>query len=149
MPQCRKPYDPVTRFWSKVEDKGFCWEWTKSLDSNGYGRTDSPRLRQQLRVGYSAHRIAYSLIIGPIPSGMTLDHLCRNIICVNPMHLEPVSNSVNVLRGNGWGAVNKRKTHCKRKHELTPENVYQYTQEKDGYTRRCCKLCIKARQQKP
>lgn len=99
------------RFWLNVapgraDDE--CWLWEGVLDKDGYG------LLRNLR----AHRVAYELERGPIPPGLDLDHLCRSRACVNPAHLEPVTNRVNSLRGAGATAVNVRKTHCVRGHEL-------------------------------
>jgi hypothetical protein len=65
---------------------------------------------------------------------LTLDHLCRNKACVNPAHLEPVTNRENVLRGVGLSAENARKTHCKRGHPLSGDNVVV---SKGGRKRRC------------
>lgn len=81
------------RFWAKVQPTGFCWEWIASLKPNGYGQF-SPRPG---RVAY-AHRYAYELLVGPIPTGADLDHLCRNRRCVNPDHLDPVDRRTNLLR---------------------------------------------------
>ena len=72
-----------------------------------------------------AHRIAYMHFVGPIPDGLTIDHLCRNTACVNPSHLEAVTDRVNVLRGSSPPALNSRKTHCKYGHEFTAENIYR------------------------
>lgn len=83
-----------------------------------------------------AHRDAYEKAHGEIPEGLVIDHLCRNGLCVNVKHLEAVTNVENVMRGNGAPAMNARKTHCKRNHELTSQNVYN---RKNG--RRDCKLC--------
>ncbi|MDP9224875.1 MAG: HNH endonuclease [Actinomycetota bacterium] len=80
-----------------------------------------------------AHRVAYELLVGPIPEGLTLDHLCRNTSCVNPQHLEPVTVRENVLRGMGWGAKNKRKTHCHRGHPFDAKNTLRIP----GGTRKC------------
>lgn len=84
-----------------------------------------------------AHRYVYEQVFGPIPNGLVIDHLCRNGLCVNPEHLEAVTNEVNILRGMGTPAVNSRKTHCKNGHELLPENCWN----RKG--RRACKICDK------
>lgn len=84
-----------------------------------------------------AHRHAYEQVFGPIPNGLVIDHLCRNGLCVNPEHLEAVTDKVNILRGMGIPAVNSRKTHCKNGHELIPENCWN----RKG--RRACKICDK------
>jgi len=116
------------RFWAKVDkngpvpeclpDLGPCWVWT-AFQQRGYGRF---RIKEE---GISlAHRAAYFLSVGPIPDGMTLDHLCRNTLCVRPDHLEPVTSRENTLRSDGLPATNARKTHCKNGHEFTPENTW-------------------------
>jgi len=69
------------------------------------------------RNGY-AHRFAYELVHGPIPTGLTIDHLCRNTLCVNHQHLEAVTIGENVRRG-----IHNRKTHCLRGHSFTAENT--------------------------
>jgi hypothetical protein len=86
--------------------------------------------------------VAYELAIGPIPEGLTIDHLCRNRGCVNPAHLEAVTNRTNLLRGDGIAALNARKTHCKRGHEFTPENTYVW---REGT--RACRACHTAQEQ--
>lgn len=106
------------RFWSKVEKSAGCWRWLASVDSKGYGQfmlNGSPK---------RAHRVSYELVHGAIPLGLQLDHLCRNIECVNPTHLEPVTHRINQLRGIGPVAINAAKTHCVRGHELTGDNLY-------------------------
>lgn len=82
----------IERFWSRVVQTAGCWEWS-GAHSGGYGTTQRNQRTER------AHRVAYELVVGPIPSGMELDHLCRNRGCVNPAHLEPVSHRENVLRG--------------------------------------------------
>jgi HNH endonuclease len=78
------------RFWEKVEQGEGCWLWTGAID-RGYGQfVWNGRKR--------AHRVAYELIIGPIPEGLELDHLCRNKSCVRPEHLEPVTKAENIRR---------------------------------------------------
>ena len=91
--------DPYRKLMSKVQlDTGTgCWLWTGAV--NPYGRVSwgSPR-----RTEY-AHRASYELFIGPIPAEMVLDHLCCNRICINPCHLEPVTNYTNLRRGGKSG----------------------------------------------
>ena len=108
-----------------------CWIWMGCQRGKGYGclRVNGRMMR--------AHRYSYELHVGPIPAGLQIDHLCRNRLCVNPAHLEPVVNRVNVLRGVGVTAQNAKKTHCRQGHEFTPEN----TRITDGA--RVCRACNK------
>lgn len=108
-----------------------CWEWKRSL-STGYGQIHV--VGQGKRV--YAHRVVWEMLNGPVPEGKELDHLCRNRCCINPAHLEPVTHSLNVRRSFTPPAVNAKKTHCKRGHEFTPENVYS---KPDGG--RVCRRC--------
>jgi hypothetical protein len=107
------------RFWAKVDRRSpaECWQWQANASPNGYGRFYRDG-RQ-----HGAHRVAYELNVGPIPEGLTIDHLCKNTRCVNPNHLEAVPAAVNMLRGDSPCARNARKTHCKHGHEFTPENT--------------------------
>lgn len=73
-----------------------------------------------------AHRYSYTLLVGPIPYGLGIDHLCRVHLCVRPDHLEPVTTRVNTLRGLSPSAGNAIKTHCSRGHELTGPNLYRW-----------------------
>lgn len=113
--------DDERRFWSKVDRHvpNGCWPWTDTPDEDGYG---------YFRVGRKSYRAArYSWILanGQISDGLVIDHLCRNRICVNPKHLDPVTNRVNVvIRGLTPTALNLRKTHCINGHEFTPANTY-------------------------
>ena len=101
-----------------------CWNWTKYLTPDGYGKANAGGGRH----GVLAHRWAYETFVGPIPDGLTLDHLCRNRACCNPEHLDPVTMTVNIKRGS-----RATKTHCKHGHEFTPEN----TLRKPNGTRKC------------
>ncbi len=83
-----------------------------------------------------AHRWIYQYMVGEIPEGWTIDHLCRNTSCVNPDHLEAVTHKENVLRGFGPTALNARKTHCKNGHLLDGDNL-----KVEDYGSRRCKLC--------
>jgi len=107
-----------------------CWEWTSWRIKNGYGRIqlkDGPKL---------AHRVVYELLVGRVPPGLTLDHLCRNRLCVNPEHLQPVTMRENVLRGVGPTAINARKVNCIHGHKITGMT-------KRGH--RYCVTCVRAR----
>ncbi len=109
------------RFWQYVTPlSNGCWQWSterlRKKDGYGYFVTYGKHL--------VAHRWAYEYLIGPIPPGLTFDHLCRNRACVNPTHGELVTKAVNTMRGMGCYAINKRKTHCIHGHPFTPENTY-------------------------
>lgn len=94
-----------------------CWKWNLSLDRDGYGITTIKRVAKR------AHKVAYEVFIGPVPEGLVLDHKCRVRHCVNPWHLEPVTNKENVMRGKGACALNARRTHCINGHEYSAENT--------------------------
>jgi len=107
----------VVRFWSKVNRKPTgCWEWTGSRDSIGYGHVS---IAKKMR---KAHRVSYFLAHGDLPAGLTVDHLCRNLICVNPDHLEMVTHAENMRRGISFSAKNHKKTHCPRGHAYDGKN---------------------------
>lgn len=95
-----------------------CWLWIGRVDNDGYGIF---RLGGKSR---KAHRVAYETYKETIPSGLTLDHLCRVRNCVNPDHLEPVTNRENFLRGDNLMARFALATHCKNGHEFTQDNIY-------------------------
>lgn len=104
-----------------------CHVWTGHRSNRGYGKTSI------MSKSMLAHRLAYLLANGSIPSGLDLDHLCRNPACINPSHLEPVTNEENIRR-----AVVSRKK-CKRGHPLTDAYVRPY---KDGF-HRACRQCVR------
>lgn len=104
----------------RVDENG-CWVWSGARDRHGYGK-----------FGHNsalAHRWSYENFVGPIPAGLHLDHLCRVRACVNPAHLEPVTNAENVRRRN------EQRTHCIRGHAFDDENTYR------SKGRRACRAC--------
>jgi hypothetical protein len=115
--------DPKVRFWAKVDKTDGCWEWTGPKFTEGYG---------SFWVDYkviSAHRQSYLWEIGSIPEGYDIDHLCRNIACVRPSHLEAVTHAENVRRGMAVADRSKWKpkakaTECPRGHQYTAANTY-------------------------
>ena len=142
---------PLTeRFWVKV-DKGDgtgCWLWTAATNSAGYGVVKAAE-----RLAY-AHRVAYELLVGPIPEGLELDHVkergCTSTLCVKaiadehgPAHLEPVTHRENGLRSSSPMAQQARQDQCKRGHELTGTNVYRRP-SRPG--KRECRRCAQERE---
>lgn len=128
----------VERFWSKVDKTETCWLWRGALTGQGYG---------QFHVGpgkrtCGAHQMAYMLATGSEPTlGMQLDHLCRNRCCVNPAHLELVTQRINLLGGIGPSALNARATHCRHGHVFSSENTYVRVNPKTGRSHRSCRTC--------
>lgn len=113
-----------------VIDPGGCWVFTGAIANNGYGRIGiGPTVKQ-------AHRVAYELLVGPVPEGLDLDHLCRVRACINPTHLEPVTRLENVRRGTRWTVLPQA---CKRGHPFTADNVM------NNHGNRQCKTCHNAR----
>lgn len=98
-----------------------CWGWWPDGDSehNGYAVFTMRNPKRVVR----AHRAAYELLVGPIPDGLELDHLCRNKTCVNPDHLEPVTHKENVQRDYRSRGVGRAETHCVNGHEWNEENT--------------------------
>lgn len=95
---------------SRVDRSGECWLWTGAKTTRGYGNVGWHR--RVCRV----HRLVYEYMIGPIPEGYELDHLCRVHACCNPEHLEAVTHRENVMRGEGIAVAHAKKTACPRGH---------------------------------
>jgi len=114
-----------------------CWQWNAAKIGRGYG------VMQAGPGSRLAHRLSYEHFIAPIPEGLTIDHLCQNKACVNPEHLEPVTNVVNNLRGSSAAAKNARKTHCPSGHEYTVGNTY--IRGGMRHCRTCHRICERKR----
>lgn len=133
------------RLWEKVDkngplpglrpELGPCWVWTAST-KNGYGQIGSGGHRGPPVL---AHRVSYELLVGPVPDGLELDHLCRNRRCVNPAHLEPVTHRENALRGEAPSVRILRSGQCKNGHPHTEENAYWWK------GKRYCAVCMEVR----
>lgn len=123
-----------------------CWIWVggdvdKRPGKGGYARYK--RLGKRRVV----HRLMYELLVGEIPEGMCLDHLCRNRSCCNPSHLEAVTAKENIKRGDTGKELARKqraKTHCPHGHEYTPDNTY-YVMPHKG---RACITCRQLRRAK-
>jgi hypothetical protein len=129
------PLDEMLRRRTVIDQKTGCWNWTGAKMKGGYGAvTFSRNGEKQTKL---VHRVAYEMRRGPIPDGMTIDHLCRNPGCLNPDHLEAVTMAENIRRGT-QGQYQRAKTHCRRGHAYTPENTLIV---RGG---RNCKTCARA-----
>lgn len=133
-----KTTPPIVRFERKfiVAPSGH-WIWTASTLPSGYGQMDKKY----------AHRLSYEFYVGPIPEGLVIDHLCRVRNCVNPAHLQPVTQQINMERGRAVQAVKRsnarrgaERTHCPQNHEYTEENT-RYETKGNGNVIRRCKTC--------
>jgi hypothetical protein len=136
----REPTLEAERFWRYVVKTDTCWLWTGSADRHGYGRftlNNHRNIKQRTKL---AHRYAYEALIGPIPKGLVLDHVkargCANPRCVNPAHLEPVTQRENMRR-----SVTATKSHCKCGHPFNEANT---AITKDGHRR--CRACGREKQ---
>jgi hypothetical protein len=132
-PNRERRASPLSRFSSgfDVSENG-CWFWVKALDRDGYAKFRGPGGITR------AHRFSFEYFVGPIPDGLTIDHLCRVRRCVYPGHLEAVPMGVNNQRGISPSALNARKEQCLRGHPFDESNTYRFP---DG--RRGCRACMK------
>lgn len=150
--------DPQISFWEKVDkigpvptakpELGPCWIWLTNINPNGYGQfTISKKTR-------FTHILAYEWIVGKVPFGLELDHLCRNRACCNPSHLEPVTRSENIRRGLLPGMVSKwlpkmvAKSAEVRLSRTVCRNGHAFTGEVDSKGHRICKQCIRSNQRR-
>jgi hypothetical protein len=124
----------IVRFWSHVDKTAGpdgCWLWTGALGRAGYPRWGSPYWPGDTY----AHRIAYRMVVGPIPAGFEVDHLCFVPACVNPAHLEAVTVQENRRRRRARPLT----TECARGHAMDEANTYVNPAGK-----RSCRCCVRA-----
>lgn len=119
-----------------VESRG-CWEWRGSVGDKGYGLIRLGRVQTGTRSTYRVHRVAYQVMVAELPPELELDHLCRNLRCWNPEHLDPVPHKVNILRGESPSARHAKATHCPQGHPYSEENTYIIP----GSGGRVCRTC--------
>ena len=133
----KKTDEIISRFLEKISiDENGCWNWTGGKKGGGYAQFALDRKP------VSGHRFIYDYFNGDLDPRLTIDHLCRNVACVNPAHLEQVTMKENVLRSpTAPPAINKRKTHCIHGHPLQGDNLYV-----DSKEQRKCKECTRIRQ---
>lgn len=121
---------------SHVEPNTGCWLWLGQINPNGYGQTPGRRVDGR-QPQYRAHRLSYEAYKGPIPAGLHIDHLCRTPLCVNPEHLEAVTQAENNRRSSSTS-----ETHCRNGHLRTPESTQTIRAGKHAGQRRCY-TCIR------
>lgn len=128
------------RFWTKVKvGAGDCWLWTAAIDRDGYGHWDH-------EVSNRVHRVAYWILVGPIPAGLVMDHLCRVRNCVNPAHLRAVTNRENLSAPGSLSTVaGPTATHCIRGHRLGLPNISAVLAAKGYRTCRACSMAYSKR----
>ena len=141
LPMPRASESFIARVFSRIDMWGDCWEWTGTLDANGYGVLG----RGARGAGnIFAHRAVYELMVGSIPDDMHYDHLCRNHACVNPDHSEIVTPEENKRRGFGVAVLHAKRTKCSFGHPLDGVLGARGGRE----TCRYCKTCARDRSNK-
>lgn len=118
-----------------------CWLWAGIVNREGYARIRVPGWPTK----WAIHRVSYEVFVGPIPSGLTIDHLCRKPACINPDHLEPVTMETNIRRGFGIGMLNAAKGSCHCGHPYVGGS-YRFEQIGDGKLARRCVVCRRERE---
>tara|TARA_R110002020_G_scaffold10785_4_gene40931 strand:+ start:823 stop:1386 length:564 start_codon:yes stop_codon:yes gene_type:complete len=113
-----------------VVAKNGCWNWRGHKSKAGYGMHSN----RSKTIG--AHRVSYVIHKGQIPVGLVVHHVCNNPSCVNPDHLDAITQKENALLSSSPTALNKRKTHCNRGHSLEGEHM-KLTWQRGSYRRRC------------
>ena len=129
-----------SKIWDRVKkcpDTG-CWLWTGFINPGGYAAMSIWDSRDQKSYSFRVHQATYAHKNGLPPPGLVTDHLCRVRHCVNPEHLQMVTNRENVLRGDGYTAKRARQTHCKNGHPLKGDNLY-INPSSGG---RVCRTCV-------
>lgn len=134
-----------------------CWPWRGHIGKNGYalitvGKRTALELGLPLHLGHAtsttASRAVYLLLVGPIKPGHEIDHLCRNTICINPRHLEQVTQyENNIGRSNSPAALNARRTHCRAGHRLAGKNL-RIVYRRGRAAGRCCLACHRERERR-
>jgi len=150
MPRLYKRTSVEERFWPKVNKNGpvwngsHCWFWTGLILSTGYGQISMGSRSDGTYKQVSTHRLAYELLLGPIPATLTIHHLCLNRPCVHPAHMVLITRAENTLRAGSLpkariaSAVKHRAmTHCKRGHPFDDSNTYRPPHS----NRRVCRIC--------
>lgn len=128
----RREYNRLERFLQKVHFEDGCLIWDAGKDHAGYGMFHNGQSNGR------AHRVLYEFVNGAIPPNLGLDHLCRRRDCVNPLHMEAVTQRVNVLRGEGVASKHARRTHCLNGHPFSGDNLRLRS------NRRECITCMRA-----
>jgi hypothetical protein len=132
--------DDTERILGRLDTSGECWEWTGALtgpnrtSTGGYGKSFVGQRNAGTYRDVLVHRFVYEALVGPIPPGLDLDHLCRNRKCANPEHLEPVTRGENIRRGltgtvPAWNRhhprPNRVKKFCKYGHDKSDAIIYK------------------------
>lgn len=128
------------RFWAKVVQDGDCWLWSgQNFSQEGYGKFSI----SAGEVKY-AHLWAWEHMVGSVPDGLELDHLCLNKACVNPAHLEPVTHDINMQRAL-FPKFGSSADACRNGHQRTPENRVKRSKPRPGVSGEC-KICNRERE---